>query len=138
MARFRGSLQPALDALGKQLVPVAGAAAGIVRDTVVQVIETSVPRGEYSHTAAGVPYRASAPGQPPASPTGVYPESWGTTEPRHERNRLRSSAATDSAIAADLEYGTSGPPPIEPRPHARPALPIAAERIGSWLQELRR
>lgn len=137
-ARFKESLEPATDVLAERLKPIVGQAARITRDAVVDVIETSVPSGELSRTAAGVPYRASAPGEPPASPTGIYPDSWGTTEPHIDGGRVRSSAATDSSVGPELEFGDPGPPPIEPRPHARPAIPIAAERIGALLEELHR
>lgn len=133
--RFRGRLDAVVGQLTERLLPLAGRFADEARASVVHVIESSTPAGRlYRHPRVGT-YRASAPGQPPASPTGEYPASWGTTAPEVRGDRVRASAATDSGIGPRLEFGDPGPPVLEPRPHARPAVPIAAERIGRLIAE---
>lgn len=130
--------------LRRRLVPVATRIATMARDEVVAVIDEATPTGrEYSDPRTGERYRASAPGEPPASHTGVYPESWQVEEGRIRGDRVVASAYTDLQVGGRnlgrvLEFGEAGPPAVAPRPHVRPALARLARRLRRALRGGRR
>lgn len=74
-------------------------------------------------------HRASAPGEAPASDTGVLVRGITTSfDPPELTGRVNSEAA----YAAHLEYGTQR---MEPRPYMRPALSNRREEISRVIQE---
>lgn len=116
-------------------IPLANAISETVRAEIVAVIHEGPHTGRIRRTRAGVRYQASAPGEPPASPTGVYPESWKVAPARIVEDFVKGGTYTTSSIAPDLEYGTVGPPPIEPRPHVRPAIRRAVPKVAKLIEE---
>jgi hypothetical protein len=121
--------------------PLIEAAAIIVRDTIVEVIQSSQPAGkEYRVPGTKTKYTASAPGQPPAVREGRYVASWKSTPSVRSPSGVHAFAYSDLmtedgrfAIGALLEDGTIH---MAPRPHVGPAMPIAADRIERLLSRL--
>ncbi|HEX6985873.1 MAG TPA: hypothetical protein VF170_10865, partial [Planctomycetaceae bacterium] len=93
-------------------LPLVDACTEIVREEIVRLIEDGPHTGREYRRPDGSTYRASAPGEPPASPTGVYPRSWKTQPARIVGDRVRGAAYTDSPIGPLLEWGEAGPPPV--------------------------
>jgi hypothetical protein len=123
-------------AILERSAPLAGEMAEEVRAEVVRQMEESVPTGRHnkSHT-----HTASAPGQPPAIDTRDYIESWKTTEPAIEGNRVTARAYTDlpsgdrkTLRGIYLEFGTDS---MEARPHVRPALRKVRPKIKQRVRE---
>lgn len=90
----------------------------------------------------GVPYTASAPGQPPAVRTGDYVKSWQPL-PAVEHNGEVVGGAVSDLMTEDgqhflgeiLEYGAPRAN-ILPRPHIRPALDEVAQRHGGEVRDV--
>jgi hypothetical protein len=99
---------------------------------------TVAPQGP-ARTRATRTYIASAPGQPPASPTQRYRNSWHVSKVVRRDDVLIASAFS-KAKASDgqplgvyLEYGTTK---MRPRPHIRPALERARERVRQMIGDV--
>lgn len=134
--RYEDHSQRAIAEVKRRTIPLVNGMTAAVRDEVVDVIESANPSGErYPHPTRSGTYRASAPGEPPASPTGAYPESWQTDEAEVRGDRVSGAAFSDSEVAPDLEFGSAGPPPVEPRPHARPALQRVRGKVERMVRE---
>lgn len=137
-ARATFDVERARRELMRRVVPLVDRCTETVREEVVAVIDEGPHTGREYRQPDGTTYRASAPGEPPASPTGIYPASWGTSPARIVGQKVRGTAYTTSGIAPKLEYGDAGPPQIEPRPHASVAMQRAAPRIRELLAQASR
>jgi hypothetical protein len=74
----------------------------------------------------GVTHQASAPGEPPATDTGIYKGSWAW---KVDRDGL--SVGTPDERGPWFEFGTSR---MRPRPHARPLFERVQGRISQVIQ----
>lgn len=135
MSKYVDHSASAKRALLLQKAPLVTQMAEVVRDKVVGVMERSEPTGE---TRRG--HRASAPGQAPAIKSREYLESWKSTEAEVGRDRVSARAYTDlrtddkrrDVQGIVLEFGTGR---MAPRPHARPAMGIAAPILNEMARK---
>jgi hypothetical protein len=136
-AAYTDNSEQALASIKKQIGERLVDAARAVRDVVVEEIEDAPPRTgrKFRDPRTGRIARRSAPGEAPGG-TGAYAESWDyTREPREEGSQLITSAGSNMQsdagipLGADLEFGVT----VEPRPHARKALPKGVPRVQAAL-----
>ena len=94
---------------------------------------TSGPKTGEIYRRRGVEHQASAPGEAPASDTGLLVRLSGT---RYEPNELSGFVNFAAKYAAPLEFGTFR---MEPRPFLRPALEAERQNITDGIAaEIRR
>lgn len=130
------TLRPDLIArVGGMIEPFVEAAAIIVRDEIVAVINESTPGGRfYPIPGTGAVYQASAPGQPPAEREGIYRESWQSTPAVRRGKRVVAGVFNDRRTDGGdllwpiLELGTRDGK-LAPRPHVGPAIEPALPLI---------
>lgn len=126
------------------LAPAAEATAEIVRAEIVSVVLNAPPRTGRVRSTKGVRYRSSAPGEPPASPTGLYPRSWVTTPAQVVDDTAVATAESNlrvgrrgEALGRILESGGRvGRRRLAPRPHIVKALVQARPKIREALRRM--
>ena len=135
MAKYIDLSAQALRVLRKRLEPFVEAAAIIVRDEIVAVINESVPAGRfYLIPGTGATYQASAPGQPPAEREGIYREFWESTPAVQTGSRIIAGVFNDRTTDGGeplfpiLEYGTRDGK-LAPRPHVGPGMERSVPKI---------
>jgi hypothetical protein len=133
--RYIDLSQHAIGVLRKRLEPFVEAAAIIVRDEIVGVINESTPAGRfYRVPGTGATYQASAPGQAPAEREGIYRESWKSTPAVSQGSRIIAGVFNDRTTESGeplfpiLEYGTTDGK-LAPRPHVGPGIERALPKI---------
>jgi len=123
------------------------AAVFILRDAIVDAMELAEPRTGHVYRVPGTnaTYTASAPGEAPAVREGVYSESWQAFPAQVFGNVVVGAAFNDKRVGPSLEYPLGiileeGSGDLlnyrvrqEPRPHIRPGMAAAAERIAQEL-----
>lgn len=100
-----------------------------IRESIVDVMRSAQPSGFTDEEG----YTSSAPGEPPAYGKGVYAGSWETRAAEVEGMRVRGEVRSDltdprtrANVARGLEWGDEN---SLPRPHIRPGIELARERI---------
>lgn len=130
----------ALDRVRREiLAPAAELTAELVRLEIVDVILNSPPRTGRIRSTRGVRYRTSAPGEPPASPTGLYPRSWKTTPARVVDDTALATAESDLRVGRGDVLGRlleSGHRRLAPRPHIARAMIQARPKIREQLRRM--
>ena len=135
---FTITLRPDLVAkVGGMLEPFVEAAAIVVRDEIVAVMEESDPTGRmYLIPGTKRKYTASAPGEPPAIREGVYREFWKSTPAVRQGKRVVAAVFNDLRVEGGvplweiLEFGTLDGK-LKPRPHVGPAIERALPLIDA-------
>jgi hypothetical protein len=133
----------AIAELGKRMMPRLEMAALIVRDAVVLEMQQSTPSGRlYYVPGTKTLYRASAPGEAPATRENLYGPSWKSTPAVKVGNALMAAAYTgrrvgkagEHVLGEILEYGSlkAG---IAPRPHVRPAIAKSKRAVRAILRK---
>lgn len=131
--RYEDESDRVLLELATEHAPLVEAMAEIVVEEVQAEIDRSTPAGrEYPRRKGSKEKRrASAPGQAPAG--DIYRNSWKASEASRSGDVISASAyskaktkRTNELLAPMLEYGT---PKMAPRPHIRPAVERARQRI---------
>lgn len=132
----------ALPQLAEALKHHVEAVAADLRNEIVASMRDAPPRTghEYPMRDQKGTYTASAPGEAPAMPTGIYAGAWDTTPAVVVGDKVVAAAVNDRKTEDDahfigeiLEYGTSDGK-IAPRPHIRPALDAVAQRWGGTVR----
>lgn len=130
----------ALDRVRREiLAPAAEVTAEIVRLEIVDLILNSPPRTGRIRSTRGVRYRTSAPGEPPASPTGLYPRSWKTTPAQVIDDTAVATAESDLRVGRGEALGRvleGGHRKLKPRPHIARAMIEARPKIRERLRQM--
>jgi len=124
-----------LEAFRPTFARAAGGMSRVATESVREVLSTSVPAGRVYRDSRGRRRRASAPGQPPADPTGTLQRSWDEAPARAGDAATRGASFSKNALSAVLEFGD---PPVAPRPHARPGFALAGEKLKADLGQVLR
>lgn len=123
----------------EMLGPAAEATAEIIRAEIVNVVVNSPARTGRMRSTKGIRYRSSAPGEPPASPTGLYPRSWKTTPARVDGDTAIAAAESNLRVGKGQALGRvleRGRRRLAARPHIVKALVQARPKIRETLRRM--
>jgi len=124
-----------LEAFAPTFARAADGMSRVATESVREVLRTSVPAGRVYRDRRGRRRRASAPGQPPADPTGALQGSWEESPAQAEATGTRGASFSNNGLSAVLEFGD---PPVAPRPHARPGFALAGDKLKADLGQVLR